>query len=193
MRRAAFLDRDGVLVEDVDLLVRLEQVRVLPGVARAIANLREAGWAIVVVTNQTVVARGLVSERDVDAVNADIARRLTDEDSGAIIDKFYVCPHHPKATLAEYRVECDCRKPRAGMLLRAAEELGIDLSASVLVGDRSSDIAAGRCAGCRTILVETGMHDRPPIESPDAAVAVKPDATCRDLVHAVDHVLGGHS
>jgi D-glycero-D-manno-heptose 1,7-bisphosphate phosphatase len=108
------------------------------------------------------------------------------------IDGFYYCPHHPSATLPQYRTACQCRKPRPGLLLHAAREMGLDLAASYMVGDRPSDIAAGRRAGCATILVETGRHTDPPIESPDDMMAdAKPDHVCPDLTAAVDLILRG--
>ena len=157
MRRAVFLDRDGVLLEDVHGLVREAQIALFPDVAETLALLRRQGFLLVVVTNQTVVARGLATESRVAELNREIGNRIAAA-GGPPPDAFYVCPHHPNATLPEYRVVCDCRKPRAGLLLQAAGDWGIDLRKSFLVGDRLSDIAAGVRAGCGTILVETGEH-----------------------------------
>lgn len=185
---AVFLDRDGVIIRDVDLLVRVDQIELLPGAAAAVRRLRDARLPVVIVTNQPVVARGFVTEDEVLALEAVIEQRL--RDAGAIVDGFYYCPHHPRATLAEYRLACECRKPSPGMLLRAARELGLDLAASTMIGDRLSDIAAGQRAGCRTILVETGMHAAPPIESLDGpAPLATPDHVVPDLAAAVDIVL----
>jgi len=187
-RPAAFLDRDGVIVRDVDLLVRADQIELLPSAAEALRRLREAQFPIVIVTNQPAVARGLVTEGEVLALEAEIERFL--RDGGGVIDAFYYCPHHPRATLPVYRVACECRKPRPGMLLRAARELDLDLAASTMIGDRLSDVAAGQRAGCRTILVETGMHAAPPIESLDGpAPLATPDHVVPDLAAAVDIVL----
>lgn len=188
-RPAVFLDRDGVLIRDVHDLVSPGQVELLAGTAAAIAQLRDAGLAVVVVSNQPIVARGLATEADVKRVNTHVAE-LIRASSGAEIDRFFYCPHHPRATLMAYRRDCACRKPQPGMLLEAAAELGIDLRSSALVGDRLSDIAAGRAAGCRAILVETGMHAAPPIESnahPD--VPPRPDAVCADLTAATAVIL----
>jgi D-glycero-D-manno-heptose 1,7-bisphosphate phosphatase len=187
-RPAVFLDRDGVLVRDPDLLVRAEQIEVLPGAAPAVRRLREAGLPVVVVSNQPVVARGLLTEADVCALEAEVERRL--RAAGADIDAFYYCPHHPNATVPLYRDACQCRKPRPGMLLRAARDLDLDVHASAMVGDRPSDVAAGRRAGCRTVvLVESGMHAAPPIASPDPQVVDRPDAAVPDLAAAVDLIL----
>lgn len=183
-----FLDRDGVLVEDEDLLTPEANIALLPGAADAIRRLRAAGFSAIVVTNQPNVARGLVTEEHVDRIHARIVRLL--EKEGAAIDRFYFCPHHPAATLPKYRSDCACRKPLPGMLLAAARELGVELSTSILVGDRPSDIAAGHRAGCRTILVTTGQHMAPPIESAHhPAQPVVPDRICADLAEAATRIL----
>jgi D-glycero-D-manno-heptose 1,7-bisphosphate phosphatase len=188
LRPAVFLDRDGVIVRDVDLLVRVDQIELLPGAAAALRRLREACLPVVIVSNQPAVARGLITEEEVLALEAVIERHL--RDAGAMVDAFYYCPHHPRATLPAYRLVCECRKPRPGMLLRAARELDLDLAASTMIGDRPSDIAAGRRAGCRTVLVETGMHAAPPIESlDDPAPPAPPDHVVPDLTAAVEIVL----
>jgi D-glycero-D-manno-heptose 1,7-bisphosphate phosphatase len=154
LKPAVFLDRDGVVIEDSHYLGSADCVRLLPGAAEAIAALNRAGWAVVVVTNQSGVARGLFTEADVNAVHTHLAQLLGGY--GAEIDAFHFCPHHSEAEVARFRVDCDCRKPRPGMLLRAAAELGIDLAASWMIGDRVSDLEAGAAVGCRTVLVRTG-------------------------------------
>lgn len=150
-RRAVFLDRDGVLIRDVDHLTAASQIEILPGVPAALRRLRDAAWTIVVVTNQSVVARGLVTEAELRRIHRVLEAQL--RGCGASLDAVYYCPHHPEGAVARYRVICDCRKPEPGLLLRAAADLGIDLVASVMVGDTASDIEAGRRAGCRTILI----------------------------------------
>lgn len=187
--RAVFLDRDGVLIEDVDLLTESTRIRILPGVPEALARLKAAGFALLVVSNQTVVARGLLDEAQVLALHIEVEARLAA--SGAPpLDGFYFCPHHPKATLACYRCDCECRKPRPGLLLQAAREHGIDLASSFLVGDRPSDILAGAAAGCRTLWVETGQHQAPPIETIDAPAVPRPDFICADLRAGTRWILG---
>lgn len=188
-RRAVFLDRDGVLIEDVHLLTRADDIRVLPGVPEALQQLHGAGLQLIVVTNQTVVARGLCTEHDVTALQHEVDLRL--RHSGAPpLDAFYFCPHHPNATLAEYRIACECRKPRAGLLLRAAAERGIDLANSFLVGDRMTDIAAGACAGCRTVWVQTGCHSAPLIQTLDPLDPnLQPDYICPGLQEAARWIL----
>jgi D-glycero-D-manno-heptose 1,7-bisphosphate phosphatase len=189
MRRAVFLDRDGVLIEDVHLLTKVEQVRILPGVAVALCRLTDVGFKLIVVSNQTVVSRGLATEGDVVAVNERLQQLLL-EGSGPTLDGFYVCPHHPKATLSAYRSDCQCRKPRPGMLLQAAREHGIDLGNSFMIGDRITDIIAGAKAGCRTVLVHTGQHAAAPIETVEPIdPTIRPDYSCSGLNTAADWIV----
>ncbi len=187
---AVFVDRDGVLVRDVDLLLRAEDIEILPGVPAALRRLHQAGLQIVVITNQPVVARGLLSEAQVEAIEEEIHARL--HAAGGHVDAFYYCPHHPNATLAHYRMACDCRKPRPGLLQQAARERNLALAASTMVGDRPTDVAAGRRAGCRAVLVETGMHLAPPIVSADGPLGdwAVPDHRCGDLAAAAEWILG---
>ena len=150
MKKAFFLDRDGVINEEVDYLSDPDKAVILPGVAAALRRLHEAGFLAIVVTNQSGVARGMYEEADVHAVHERIRELLARD--GAVIDRFYYCPHHPK-----FGSPCDCRKPEPGMILAACRELDIDPARSAMVGDRLSDIAAGRAAGCRNCyLVKTG-------------------------------------
>jgi D-glycero-D-manno-heptose 1,7-bisphosphate phosphatase len=153
-RGAVFLDRDGVLIEDVHYLVEVRQVRLTVGAAEAVASLNRAGIPVIVVTNQAGVARGYFGEERVREVHAYLDELLAEE--CAKVDRFYYCPHRPDAKIARYRIPCDCRKPKPGMLRRAAAELGLDLANSYLVGDKVSDLAAGGAAGCKTMLVRTG-------------------------------------
>ncbi len=178
------------MIEDVDLLTEPARIRPLPGAAGALRRLKDAGFCLVVVSNQTVVARGLAAERDVEEINREVERRFAAE-GGPRLDGFYFCPHHPRATLEQYRLDCDCRKPRAGLLRRAAADLGIDLTRSFMVGDRMTDIAAGKTAGCRTALVETGKHAAPAIvTSEPMETGLKPDWTGPDLEAAARWILG---
>ena len=190
MNRAVFLDRDGVLIEDVHLLTRSEGIRVLEGVPQALRDLQEAGYLLIVVSNQTVVARGLVTEQEVCTINSEI-ERLLEQSVGPPLDGFYFCPHHPKATLPAYRIACECRKPRPGLLVQAAGEHDVNLPASFAVGDRITDIIAGARAGCRTVLVQTGKHLDPPIETTEPLdESVVPDYVCGDLRAAAEWILG---
>lgn len=187
-RQAVFLDRDGVLVEDIDCLRRAEDIRVFPYVPAALRTLKARGLELVVVSNQPVVARGLCSETTVEGLNRGIADEI-ERLGGPRLEYFYFCPHHPKATLPEYRLDCECRKPRTGMLLKAALAHRIELSGSFMIGDRITDIIAGRDAGCTTVMVETGEHVKPPIETPGGIDAsTVPDRVFPSLKEAAEWI-----
>lgn len=190
MNEAVFFDRDGVLIEDVDLLTTPDDIRIIDGTPQALRSLKEAGFRLIVISNQTVVARGLATEEDVYAINGEM-QRLLEEAGGPRLDGFYFCPHHPNATLPAYRIACECRKPRPGLLLRAAREHDLDLGESFVIGDRITDIIAGARAGCRTVLVQTGEHEAPPIETVEPLDAsVQPNGICANLVEAARWILG---
>jgi D-glycero-D-manno-heptose 1,7-bisphosphate phosphatase len=187
---AVFLDRDGVLIRDVHLLSRVEQIQLLPGVPGALERLRNRGFVLVMVSNQPVVGRGVCDEDAVRAIHDALQERILAA-GGPRLDRLAFCPHHPHAERAAYRQDCDCRKPAPGMLLEAARELELDLARSWMVGDRVSDIGAGAAAGCRTVLVETGAHLSAPIVSRRwQAETAAPDHRCADLSAAVEHILG---
>jgi D-glycero-D-manno-heptose 1,7-bisphosphate phosphatase len=189
MNNAVFLDRDGVLIEDVHLMTQPEQVCILSGVAEALRKLKNAGFHLIVVSNQTVVSRGLATEEQVQLVHLQMRKLLKDENAPSL-DGILICPHHPNATLPAYRTDCDCRKPRPGLLLKAAQEHAINLKASFMVGDRITDIMAGARAGCRTVLVQTGKHLFPPIETAEPLDrTIEPDHTCADLKTAAEWIL----
>jgi D-glycero-D-manno-heptose 1,7-bisphosphate phosphatase len=152
MRPAAFLDRDGVLNVDRGYLHKPMDLEWMPDAAAAVRRLNDLGWLVVVVTNQAGVARGYYDEAAVDALHAHMRAELRAR--GATIDAFYYCPHHPDGIVPHLAISCECRKPEPGMLLRAAREWPIDLSRSILIGDRDSDIEAARCAGVRGILFQ---------------------------------------
>jgi D-glycero-D-manno-heptose 1,7-bisphosphate phosphatase len=188
MRKAIFLDRDGVINVDVDNLYKTEDIEVIDRVPEAIKKLKDRGLLLVVLSNQPVIARGLLTEEGAVEINNQI-NEIIYRKSGARLDAFYFCPHHPKATLEQYRKACDCRKPLPGMIFRARDELGIDLSGSYMIGDRLSDIYTGQAAGCKTILVLSGEHEAKPIlssVSADQIKSVKPDYTCKDLFEAAE-------
>jgi D-glycero-D-manno-heptose 1,7-bisphosphate phosphatase len=153
-RRAVFLDRDGTIVRDVDYLTEVGQLEILPGVPDALRLLREAGFLLLVVTNQSAIARGWLTEEALAAIHAELNRRL--EAEGARIDGFYHCPHLPDGTVPAYACECTCRKPRPGLIERAAREWQADLARSYVVGDSERDVEAGRRAGCVALRIGTG-------------------------------------
>lgn len=154
MRRAVFLDRDGTINEEKEYLYRIEDCRLIPKAAEAIGMLNKAGFAVIVVTNQSGIGRGYYDEATLEALHRHLEQELAE--AGARVDAWYFCPHHPEHGTGEYRRECACRKPLPGMLLQAAEDLAVDLSVSFMVGDKVADVEAGRAAGCRSLLVRTG-------------------------------------
>src|SRR5262245_62022539 len=153
-RRAIIMDRDGTVCDEVGYVNHVERIRLLPRSAAAIRRANEAGYQTVVVTNQAGVARGYFDEALVDEVH-DRVRHMPAED-GARLDRLYYCPHHPELGAEGYRLVCGCRKPKPGMLLRARDDMGIDLAASYMIGDSVRDVEAGHRAGCTPILVRTG-------------------------------------
>ena len=177
-RPAVFLDRDGTIIRQVELLHEPKEVRLLPGAAKAIRLLNEAELFVAVVTNQPVVARGIASPEEVCSLHDLLSSRLKRQE--AHIDAFYFCPHHPNATIEVYRRVCECRKPSPGMILRAASDHHLDISGSVMIGDTTQDVFAGIQAGLSTILVETGHGGRDPWQ-----YDCKPDFTAPDLLGAV--------
>lgn len=188
---AVFLDRDGVIVRDAEPLAEAARIEILPGVPAALRRLADSGRKLVVVTNQAIVARGILSEAALLDLESEIERRL--RDAGAPpFDAFRYCPHHPNASLPAYRVVCDCRKPRPGLLLQAARDLGLDLASSHMIGDRLTDIEAGFRAGCRTILVRTGAHAHGRICTTDPPIeGLEPNHACADLEAAASFILEG--
>jgi D-glycero-D-manno-heptose 1,7-bisphosphate phosphatase len=154
-RAGVFLDRDGTLIDEHGYLGAPERVRLFPGAARAVRTLNVRGLPVVLVTNQSGVARGLFTEADLERVH----RRLRDElaAEGAALDLILYCPHHPSEGVAPYRIECACRKPAPGMYLRGARELGLDPARSFAVGDSARDLEGARRAGIgHLLLVATG-------------------------------------
>jgi D-glycero-D-manno-heptose 1,7-bisphosphate phosphatase len=154
-RKAAFVDRDGVISADSGFLHRIEEFEFLPRAVEGLQRLQAAGYLLVVITNQSGIARGFYSEEDYLRLTAHMRRLLSA--AGVELDAVEHCPHLPDARIARYRMACDCRKPLPGMLTRAAAALNIDMAASILVGDRASDVQAGRGAGVgRCWLVRSG-------------------------------------
>lgn len=179
-RRAVFLDRDGTINEESGYLFRIEECRFLPGVSAAVRELNTAGFLVVVVTNQSGIARGYYSEADLEALHRHMEQAFAE--AGARIDGWYYCPHHPE--FSGDSSSCECRKPLPGMLLSAAEELGIDLASSWMVGDKGADVEAGIAAGCRPILVRTGYGIAESACIPSGVPVVD------DLAAAVAYLLG---
>ena len=154
-RAAAFLDRDGVINEELGHVHRVADFHLLPGAIKAMQGLADAGLVLVVVTNQAGIARGLYTEADYQRLTTHLREQLAH--AGVMLAGTYHCPHHPQAVLPALRRDCACRKPRPGMLHRAAAELSLDLKHSLMVGDKPSDVLAGRAAGVGSnVLVRSG-------------------------------------
>ncbi|MBC8159580.1 MAG: HAD family hydrolase [Roseiflexaceae bacterium] len=175
--RAIFLDRDGTLVHVRHYPTRPEQLVLYDNLGQGLRTLQQAGFKLFVITNQGGIALGFFGEPELALMHAHLAHELAQ--LHVRINGFYHCPHHPDGVRAELAIACECRKPRPGMLLRAAAEHGIDLARSWFVGDILDDVEAGRRAGCRTVLVDLGT------ESPPLSLIRTPHAVARDTVHAL--------
>ena len=180
----AFLDRDGTLIEEVGYLDRPERVALFPWTVDAVRALNRANVKVVMVSNQSGVARGFFTEETVALVHDRIARML--EAGGAVIDRYYYCPHHPDGKVREYARVCDCRKPARGLIDRAVRELDIDPERSFAVGDRWIDVALARTIGARGILVRTGYGMAEEARPQDGLTA---DAVTDNLTGAVSWIL----
>jgi len=184
-RKAAFLDRDGVINLDRAYVHSWDEFEFVPGAIEAMRRLQSAGYALVVVTNQSGIARGMYSETQYQALTDKMREALAAE--GVALAGVYHCPHHPKGTVAEFARECDCRKPAPGLIEQAVRDLGVSLPASLLVGDKPSDMEAARAAGVgKAYIVQSdnaesngGLHGA--------------DAGYKDLLDCVNHVLAGAS
>ena len=176
-KKAVFLDRDGVVIREVDHLCRVEQLRILPRAAEAIKEIGNLGYVAVLITNQAAIAKGMLTEKGLESIHAVLVGRLTRR--GAKLDGNYYCPHHPEGKISRYRVVCSCRKPEAGLTLLAAKEMNLDLERSFTIGDKTGDILSGRNAGTKTILVQTGYGGK------DGLYGVKPDYVAKNLADAV--------
>ena len=183
LKRAVFLDRDGTINVEKEYLHRPEEFEFIPGVPEAIRLLRTAGFRVIVVTNQSGVARGYYGEQAVEALHRHLDGELALHDAG--VDAYYFCPHHPVEGVGEYRTACDCRKPLPGMLVQAARDFGLDLGRSFIVGDKLADVEAGLAAGCRSILVRTGYGEREAGKVPEGV------PVCDDLLAAAKAIVAG--
>lgn len=192
LKKAVFLDRDGVINEliyhqeagVIDSPFTLEQMTLLPRVGEAIGLLNQAGLKVIVVSNQPGVAKNNFTVDTLDEMNEKMKRELVAQ--GAVIDGLYCCLHHPDGKNSAYAITCQCRKPEPGMLLQAAEELGVSLDHSYMVGDSLTDIKAGQAAGCRTILL--GRQKCQTCHLMDEE-GVRPDFIIEDLLQAVKAIL----
>ncbi|MHC4641689.1 MAG: D-glycero-beta-D-manno-heptose 1,7-bisphosphate 7-phosphatase [Planctomycetota bacterium] len=185
--KAIFLDRDGTIIDDPGYLSHPEQVNLLDGAAEALVELRAMGYKLVIVSNQSGIARGILSEEDLEGIHDRLRQLLTEK--GAYLDQIYYCPYHPDGVVSKYRKESDWRKPNPGMLLAAADEMGIDLSQSWSIGDSSRDVEAGLRAGCKTILISRYTRNKSSYVEPDNP---KPDYKSVNMKEAVNIIKQYH-
>jgi D-glycero-D-manno-heptose 1,7-bisphosphate phosphatase len=192
-RRALFIDRDGTLVHTVHYPSRAEQLRLYEHIGPELRALQEAGFYVVVITNQSGIAHGYFDEMDLQHMHEGLTKQL--EEVGVRLDAIYYCPHHPEGKLTQFSKACDCRKPQPGMLLRAAADLDIDLKHSWFIGDILDDVEAGKRAGCHTILVDLGTESRPrtvlrspTFVAPDTRAALRIVRTVHSLEPTLDLV-----
>ena len=181
-RRAIFLDRDGVLNEEVDQLSKIEDFKMYDFAAEAVKKINDTDFMAIIVSNQPMVAKGFMSEKDAQEIQKKLETELGKK--GAKIDAAYYCFHHPEKGFEgerkELKIECECRKPKPGLLLRAQKDFNLNLHESYMVGDQTADILAGKNAGCKTVLVQTGYAGE------DAKYEAKPDFTAANVLAAVE-------
>jgi D-glycero-D-manno-heptose 1,7-bisphosphate phosphatase len=182
-RRGVFLDRDGTIIEDVPYLGDPKGVKLIAGSADAIKMLNERGIAVVVITNQSGIARKLFSRNDLEQVHERMIQLI--EEAGGRLDGVFYCPHHP-----EFDVECECRKPKPGLILMAAERLKLDLSRSYTIGDNPTDVLCGMNAGTKTVLIRGAQNDPERLQTGEISAAdLKPDRVAGNLLEAVEWLL----
>ena len=186
LKPAVFLDRDGTLIEERNYLSSITEISILEGASEAITRLNNADFAVVLATNQSAVGRGLLSLENLNSIHKELRHRLKTQ--GAQIDGVFFCPHHPTEATRAYRSNCTCRKPKPGMLEKAARQLTLDLRKSFMIGDTLSDIKTGHAAGCRSILVKTGKGQQEILRIKNGLEP--PDFIAENLAKAVDWLLG---
>lgn len=184
MEKAIFLDRDGVINEDKDLAYKKEDIQILSGVKEGLKKLKDAGYLTVVITNQPVIARGLITEEEEIELNNYINKLV-----GNKIDKFYFCPHHPNADLLKYKKICECRKPSNGMIISASKDLNISLKDSWMIGDMPSDIHCGNISGCKTILLKNKNNTKKIVSGNEGIKETTPFAISGSFSESVDLIL----
>lgn len=181
---AVFLDRDGVITEEKDFIIKKEDLELIANSAKAIRILNEKGYLTIVISNQSAVARGFATKETIDEIFEHMQFLLNKE--GAKIDEIYYCPHHPdpkKGKIPEYTLDCLCRKPKPGMIFQAQKDFSLNLPDCFFVGDKNSDTKAGESAGCKTILVRTGYG------GVDNTGEASPNFVEKDLYSAVKNVI----
>jgi D,D-heptose 1,7-bisphosphate phosphatase len=184
-QRAIFLDRDGTLIKDVNGLTSPEQLELLPGAAAAVREINHHGFRAVLITNQPVLAKGFCTEADLAMIHKKLETLLGREH--AFLDRLYYCPHHPEKGFAgertDLKIECDCRKPKPGMIMQAARDLNLGLRASWLIGDSTTDLETAKNAGVKSALVRTGYAGT------DGKFSARPDVQADSVFDAVREIL----
>lgn len=173
---AVFLDRDGVLTVEKKRILHPSQVELYEYSAEAVRRLKEAGYLVIVISNQSGIARGLFTEKDLQFLHEKLIKETK-------ADAFYYCPHHPEGSVPEYSFVCECRKPKTGLIDRACKDFSVDLSASWMIGDRECDVLTGQAAGLKTILVRTGYGEE------EIKKGIRAEIVAKDLLDAVSVVL----
>jgi len=181
MNKAIFLDRDGVINEDLDYVYKVEDLKFIPRAVDGLKLLNELKYKLIIVTGQSGIGRGYYSEESMDKFHEHMLQILRKE--GIVINAIYFCPHHAEKGIGKYKIECECRKPKTGMIDNAKKDFDIELKESYIIGDKTDDIVMGKNAGCKTILVLTGKAGN------DKNYDVKPDFIAKDLYHAAKLIL----
>ncbi|WP_207425931.1 HAD-IIIA family hydrolase [Pedobacter sp. SYSU D00535] len=182
MNKAVFIDKDGTLIPDIPYNVDPEKITLQANTAEGLRQLQNLGFLLIIISNQAGVARGYFKEDAIGDVQKKIEELLHNE--GLKLDGFYYCPHHPEGTVAPYAVDCTCRKPKAGMFIKAALDFDVELSESWMIGDILHDVEAGNSAGCRSILIDNGNETEWEINA-----FRKPDYLARNINEAANYII----
>lgn len=189
IKKALFLDRDGVINKNVKNLTKPGQFEIMEGAPKAIKLINDSGYMAIIITNQPIIAKGFCTLEDIDKIHDKMKKELLIY--GAHIDAIYICPHHPEkgfeGEVKELKIDCECRKPKPGFMLKAAKDYNIDLANSWVIGDSYLDIAAGQKAGVKTAFLTTG--DIPESGHEEEFKEIKPNLVCKNLLEAVETIL----
>lgn len=178
MNKAIFLDKDGTLIENIPYNVNCNAIKLVPGVVSGLRKLQSHGYRFIIITNQSGLAKGYFTVQELEKVRQHLEGLFNKQDIK--LDGFYYCPHYSKGIIEEYSVECNCRKPKPGLLLKAAIDLSIDVSRSWFIGDSFSDVEAGNACGCKTILLRNKRSQQN---------SSKPYSIAVDFPQATQHIL----
>jgi D-glycero-D-manno-heptose 1,7-bisphosphate phosphatase len=182
MNKAVFIDKDGTLVEDIPYNIDPSLITLTPGAKEALVLLKSKGFLLIVISNQSGIARGYFKEVDLEKVKNRLQEMLAPHD--VQLDGIFFCPHHPDGVISNYAISCDCRKPKPGMILCAAEAFEIDLSRSWMIGDILHDVESGNRAGCKTILIDNGNETEWILSE-----YRKPTAVANNLTEAAEKII----